>query len=172
MDVTANNAFNRWKAREDCREPVAPATQIRVYIRNTTFKRRLVHHDHCRPLWLARQRIFKPANHVVIHIPMVLPWNCHVEAKHSHRPMLVGDEVHWLCFRQIGMIGEAVSQILPIIVVARNEEERLDNSSEEIARDGVFSLRAVIHEIAAENHQVRARKHAVELTDRRGEHCV
>jgi len=78
MDVTANNAFNRWKAREDCRQPVAPSTQIRVYIRDATFKRRLVHHDHRWPLWFTRQRIFKPANDVVIHIPVVLPWNRNV----------------------------------------------------------------------------------------------
>ncbi len=131
-----------------------------------------MHHDHCRPLGLACQRIRKPADGVVIHIPMVLFGDSDVEANHSHRSMTVGDEMQWPRFWQIGMISEALTKIFPIIMVARDDKERLHNPGEEFPRDSIFSQRSLIHQIAAQNHEVRARKHAVQMTDRGPEHRV
>jgi hypothetical protein len=55
------------------------------------------------------------------------------------------------------MVGEGCAEILPVVVVAGNDQEWNRKSGENLPERGVFRRLAMVDQISGEQHQIRLR---------------
>ena len=93
MNMAAQNSLHGRKATDYLRQPMAAPAAVFVDVRDAARERRLMHHNDGGPFWFTGKRLFKPGDHGVIHVAMVLPRYRHVQTNDPNRSMIAADEM-------------------------------------------------------------------------------
>ena len=95
-----------------------------------------------------------------------------IQADDPDRPMAAGNEVQRPLPRQIAVIRERRPKRLALVVIARDDQERLSDLGQQLARQLVLGWGTLIHHVTAEQHEVGRWLQAVQVADRRLEHGI
>ncbi len=103
---------------------------------------------------------------------MVLARHGDVEADDAHRAMVADGEMQRPLGRQIAMIVEGGAEGFARVVIAGNEQQRRLDPRQHLPRRCVFLGRALVDDVAGDQHEVGAHIEPGELVQRGLEHGV
>lgn len=172
VNVPAQDPFDGRIARHDLGQPLAAPTPVFVDVGNPAREGRLVHHDDGRAVRLECQRAFEPRHGRIVHVAMAQARHGDVQADDPDRHIPPGNEVQRPALRQIAVIGKSRPECLALVVIARDDQERLPDLGQHLPRQLVLGGRTLIDHVTAQEHQIGPGRQAVQVADRRPEHRV
>ena len=169
MDMAAQDAFDLRVPRHHIGEPVPFAAAIGIHVGNAGIEWRLMHHDDGRPRGLRRQYTMEPGCALLAHDTMVQAGQGHVEGNDAHRSAIADRVIDWPVRRQPTLVREGRPEGLAFVVIAGDRQYGHFERRQQTGEHRVFVGMAMIHQIAAQQHEVRSRIERVHMRDRRGE---
>lgn len=163
--MTRQNPFDLRMAPHGCVELIGTlSAPLPIQGFNADFIGRMMHKQHCRLRLIPGQLIIQPSQSFRAKSSAFFSGNHGINPDKPDRKIF-HRILHKPGGRQVGMVRKCVGQSTPFIMIAWYDEQRRVNRIKNFAHVIVLDWMACLNQVAAMNHQIRLRVHAIDFRD-------
>jgi hypothetical protein len=172
MDMPAHDALHLGVAAQNGVETRRATAIVLIDACNSALDRRLVHHQDGRAPGFPGERFVEPATGLVVDLAMVGARDRHIETEDAHGTEVAGVEMQGPVRTNAAAIANAGAKALAGVVIARDRKPWPTERRKRVARMRIFRIRTFVHEISAEQYEVRRGIEGVQMANGGSEHGV